>query len=137
MTEKVIWKKKGLLFNGTADTGGVIDLASSLDEGESGFRPMELLGIGLAGCTAMDVLSILKKMRQDVIAFEVRVHSKKAEEHPKVWNWVQIEYVITGKSVDATAVEKAMALSAERYCPAQNMFNKVIDIELIYTIKEG
>jgi putative redox protein len=137
MTEKVIWKKEGLLFTGTADTGGEIDLASSLDEGESGFRPMELLGIGLAGCTAMDVLSMLTKMRQQVTDFEVRVHSKKEEDHPKVWNWVQIEYLITGKAVDVKAVEKAMSLSAERYCPAQNMLNKAVNIELTYKIKES
>lgn len=137
MNEKVIWKKKGLLFSGTADTGGQIDLASSLDEGMAGFRPMELLGIGLAGCTAMDVLSILKKMRQDVTAFEVRLHSKQEQEHPKVWNWLQIEYLITGRSIDAKAVEKALALSAERYCPAQNMLKKAVDIELSYTLIEG
>ncbi len=136
MTEKVIWKKKGLVFGGTADTGGEIPLASSLDEGETGFRPMELLGIGLAGCTAMDVLSILQKKRQQITDFEVVVHTKKAEEHPKVWNWVQIEYVITGHNIDPQAVKRAMGLSAEKYCPAQNMLNKAVEIELTYKIIE-
>lgn len=137
MTEKVIWKKEGLVFTGTADTGGEIPLASSLDEGIEGFRPMELMGIGLAGCTAMDVMSILQKKRQQITDFEVRVHSKKAEDHPRVWTWVQIEYVISGHDIDPKAVERAMSLSAERYCPAQNMVNKAVDIELTYKIIEA
>jgi putative redox protein len=137
VTEKVVWKKKGLIFGGTADTGGEIPLASALDEGEPGFRPMELLGIGLAGCTAMDVLSILQKKRQQVNDFEVRVHSKNAEEYPKVWTWVQIEYLVTGHDIDPESVERAMQLSADKYCPAQNMLNKAVDIELTYTIIEA
>jgi putative redox protein len=134
MDAKVTWKNKGLLLSGTADTGSVLDLASSLDEGETGFRPMELLAIGLAGCTAMDVLSILKKKRQDVTDFEVRVHTTPAEEYPKVWTEAKLEYVITGRNIDPKAIERAMDLSKTTYCPAQNMLNKAVEIELSYTI---
>jgi putative redox protein len=137
MDAKVTWKNKGLLLSGTADTGAVLDLASSMDEGEAGFRPMELLAIGLAGCTAMDVLSILKKKRQDVVDFEVRVHTEPADEYPKVWVVAKLEYVITGRSINPKAVERAMDLSKTTYCPAQNMLNKAVDIELSYTIIEA
>jgi putative redox protein len=137
MGVRVSWRGEGLTFAGTADTGIELSLASSLDEGKSGFKPMELLGISLAGCTAMDVLSILEKMRQVVTDFEVRVRTQTADEHPRVWTWVQIEYLVTGKGVDPKAVEKAINLSAERYCPIQNMIDKVVDIDLTYKIIEA
>lgn len=137
MEAKVSWANRGLMFEGTADTGGRVKLASSLDEGEPGFRPMEFMGLSLAGCTAMDVLSILKKKRQDVTDFEVRVHSKAADEHPHVWTWVQVEYIVTGHDIDPKAVERAMELSANKYCPAQNMLKHAVNIELTYKIVEG
>ncbi len=136
MDAKVTWKNKGLTFTATADTGGQIDLSSKMDEGIDGFRPMELLAMGLGGCTAMDVISILQKKRQDVVDFQVNVHTEKAEEYPQVWTTTQIEYVITGRNIDPSAVERAMELSRTKYCPAQNMLNKAIEIELSYKIVE-
>lgn len=136
MEAKVFWDHKGLQFDGCADSGGLVHLASALDEGQTGFRPMELLGIGLAGCTAMDVISILTKKKQDVLDFEVFVHARNSEEYPKVWNWVQIEYVVTGRNIDPQAVERAMELSSQKYCPAQNMIGKAVNIELVYRIIE-
>ncbi|MDH5507952.1 MAG: OsmC family protein [Anaerolineae bacterium] len=138
MGARVTWKD-GLSFSGTADSGFNVDLSAGAGVGgaEDGFRPMELLATGLAGCTAMDVISILQKKRQDVTAFEVRVHTKSADEHPHVWTWVQIEYLVTGNDIDPAAVERAMQLSADKYCPAQNMINKAVDIDLTYTIIEA
>jgi putative redox protein len=137
MDAKVIWKQEGLSFNATADTGGQIELASASDKGMEGFRPMELLAMGLAGCTAMDVISILKKKRQNVVDFEVKVHTEKAEQYPKVWTKAVIEYVVTGSGVDPAAVERAMQLSRETYCPAQNMLGQAVNIETKYTIIEA
>jgi putative redox protein len=136
MEAKVIWDHKGMQFDGTADSGSQVHLASSLDQGQAGFRPMELLGIGLAGCTAMDVISILLKKKQDVHDFEVIVHTRSAEEHPQIWNWVQIEYIVTGRNIDPRAVERAMELSSQKYCPAQNMIGNAVNIELVYHIVE-
>ena len=136
MTAKVKWEGRGLEFDGTANGDMHVKLASGLDEGVSGFRPMEMMSVGLAGCTAMDVLSILKKKRQDVVDFEVLVHTRSAPAHPHVWEWVQIEYVVSGRGIDPKAIERAMQLSSEKYCPAQNMINKAVDIELIYRIVE-
>jgi len=135
MDATLTWKHNGLLLEGTADdTNSTVALASGLDDGQPGFRPMELMGIGLGGCTAMDVLSILNKKRQDVRDFKVVVHTQSAEQHPHVWTTVHIEYIVTGKDIDPAAVERAMQLSSERYCPAQNMIDKAVDIELSYTI---
>lgn len=136
MDAKVTWKQDGMMFKATADTGGSIDLASKLDSGATGFRPMELLAMGLAGCTGMDVISILKKKRMDVVDFEVRVHTEKAETYPQIWTKAQIEYIVTGRNIDPKAVERAMELSRDTYCPAQNMLGKTVNFELKYQIVE-
>ena len=136
MDAKVTWKNEGLLFNATADTGGNIKLASSLDGDAEGFRPMELMAMSLAGCTSMDVMSILQKKRQDVIAFETRVHTEKSQDYPQVWTTAVVEYVVTGRNIDPGAVERAIQLSKERYCPAQAMLGKAVEIELKYRIIE-
>jgi putative redox protein len=133
MDGKVIWHNKGLHFVGTAGSGFELPLGSE----DEGFRPMELLVIGLAGCTAMDVLSILQKKKQDVSDFEVQVHVDRAEEHPKVFTRGRIEYLVTGHQIEETAVIRSIELSATRYCPAQAMFEKVFPIELVYSIYEG
>lgn len=135
MEAKVDWKGR-LTFTGTADSGFSVQLGAKTAVGgdDDGFRPMELIALGLAGCTAMDVMSILRKKRQDVTDFEVQVHVERAEEHPKVFTEAEIEYFITGHGVDETAVLRAIGLSANRYCPAQAMFNQVMTIELKYHI---
>ena len=136
MEAKVKWVKNGLEFDGNADSGVQVHLASGTDVGQAGFRPMELLGVGLAGCTGMDVISILMKKKQDVVEFEVFVHTRNADSHPQVWEWVQIEYVVTGRNINPQALKRAMELSSQKYCPAQNMINKAVDIELVYRIVE-
>lgn len=135
MEAKVDWKGR-LTFTGTADSGFSVPLGAKAAVGgdDDGFRPMELIALGLAGCTAMDVMSILRKKRQDVTDFEVQVHVERAQEHPKVFTEAEIEYFITGHRVDETAVLRAIRLSANRYCPAQAMFNQVMTIELKYHI---
>jgi len=136
MDAKVTWKKEGLMFSATADSGGQIDLASKLDGDGNGFRPMELLAMGLAGCTAMDVISILQKKRMDVVDFEVKVHTEKAQDYPQIWTVAELEYIVTGRNIDPKAVERAMELSKQTYCPAQNMLSKAVEIQTKYTIVE-
>jgi putative redox protein len=135
MEAKVDWKGR-LTFTGTADSGFSIPLGAKVAVGgdDDGFRPMELIALGLAGCTAMDVMAILRKKRQDVTDFEVQVHVERTQEHPKVFTEAEIEYFITGHDVDETAVLRAIGLSANRYCPAQAMFNQVMAIDLKYHI---
>ena len=97
---------------------------------------MELVLTGLAGCTAMDVISILLKKRQDVTDFEVQVHADRASQRPKVFTQAVIEYIITGREIDETALQRSIELSAAAYCPAQAMLGKIMPIELKYTIYE-
>ena len=137
MDAKVTWHR-GLTFTGRADSGFEVPLGARPEVGgaDDGFRPMELMAVSLAGCTAMDVISILQKKRQEVTAFEVRVHANQAEGHPKVFTRTVIDYHVTGHNVDETAVVRALELSATRYCPVQAMLGKVFPIELRYEIYE-
>jgi putative redox protein len=137
MDAKVIWKDK-LSFTGTANTGFSLPLgADPLAGGDNdGFRPMELFLVGLAGCTAMDVISILRKKQQDVRTFEVLVHAERAEIHPKVFTDITIEYVIAGENINEEAVQRAVELSTNKYCPAQSMLGKVVPIKQKVTIQE-
>lgn len=136
MDAKVVWKKK-MSFEGTSDTGFSVPLGTSPSMGgdDDGFKPLELFAIGLAGCTAMDVISILQKKRQAVNNFEVRVHADKAAEHPKVFTNIEIEYLLSGENLSREAVERAVELSAEKYCPAHAMLNQIVPMKLKITIE--
>jgi len=137
MDAKVIWRG-GLSFNGTANTGFLVPVGADASVGgaNDGSRPMELLAIGLAGCTAMDVISILQKKRQEITDFEVQTHLERRESHPRVFTQAVIEYLVTGHNVDETAVVRAIELSATTYCSAQAMFSKLMPIEIKYHIYE-
>lgn len=136
MEAKVVWQGR-MSFTGSADTGFSLPLGASPDVGgdNDGFRPMELMAISLAGCTAMDVISILRKKRQQVTSFEVRVHAEQAQDHPHVFTHILVEYLLEGEAIDPKAVERAIELSATKYCPAQAMLAPSVDIEHSYTIQ--
>ena len=125
-------------FTGVADSGFPISLDTdeSVGGNNSAARPLELVALGLAGCTAMDVISILQKKRQEVTSFEVKVDAARANEHPRVFTSAVIRYVITGKNIDEAALARAIELSALKYCPAQAMLAKVFPMELRYEIYE-
>jgi putative redox protein len=137
MDANVKWNGK-MSFTGTADSGFELPLDSQQAFGgdDAGFRPMELILAGLAGCTAMDVISIMAKKRQDVTEFEVRVHAERATEHPKVFTSAVIEYRIAGHNVSEAAVARSIELSTTTYCSAQAMLSKVMPIALQYVIFE-
>ena len=137
MEAMVNWRG-GLGFSGKAETGFTVNLDSDTSVGgaNDGFRPMELLAIGLAGCTAMDVVSILRKKRQDVTAFQVQAHLERQEAHPKVFTHAVLEYLVTGHEIEQAALLRAIELSATTYCPAQAMFSRIMPIELRYSIFE-
>ena len=138
MKAEVRWKGR-LSFTGTADSGFEVPLGSYAEVGgdNDGFRPMELMALSLAGCTAMDVISIMSKKRQQVSDFQVKVTTERAESHPKVFTKAVIEYHAAGKEIQESAVARAMELSADSYCPAQAMLSKVIPLGLKYFIYEG
>ena len=128
----------GMHFSGTADSGFSIQLDAKQEVGGDGkgFIPMELMALSMAGCTAMDVISILRKKRQDVTDFEVQVDAPRAEEHPRVFTRATIEYLVTGHAVDEKAVRRAIELTAKSYCPAQAMLGQIMPIDLRYQIFE-
>jgi putative redox protein len=121
------WKDE-LNFTGTGDAGSTVDLRPAKVGGQ-GFSPMELLAMGLAGCTAMDVISLLKKKRQDVQSFEVIVTGEQIDEHPRVYEELAVEYVVTGRDIDQGAVDRSIELSASKYCPAAAMLGKTATIK--------
>ncbi|MBO9393762.1 OsmC family protein [Caldilinea sp.] len=137
MQAKVTWRG-GMEFEGTADSGHTLTLDAAPEVGgaDKGFRPMELMAISLAGCTAMDVISILRKKRQEVTGFEVKVNAERATEHPHVFTAMEVTYVVRGRNIDPAAVERAIQLSEEKYCPAQAMLRKAAPITLKYEIVE-
>jgi putative redox protein len=128
-----------LSFSGTADSGFSLAMGSDPDVGgdDDGFRPLELVAIGLAGCTGMDVISILMKKRQVITGFDVRIQAEQAKEHPMVFTQAIIEYEVTGSAVSEAAVIRSIELSALRYCPVQGMLKIVVPMEYRYTIYEG
>ena len=138
MDAKVTWRA-GLSFTGTTGSGFEIPLGVSQADGgaDDGARPLELFLVGLAGCTGMDVISILGKKKQDVTAFEVRAHAERATEHPKVFTHIVVEYVITGRHVERAAAERAVELSVTKYCPANDMLKRAVSIETKITLREA
>ena len=111
------------------------------DEGFGGAgcgpQPLRLLLLGVAGCTAMDVISILRKKRQRVMGLEVEARGSRVDEHPRVYDGVELVYRIRGERVDPKAVERAIELSETRYCPAIAMVGKAAGIRSRYEIEEA
>jgi len=134
---KVTWVGPGLRLVGEASSGPAIVLDHVLpgEEGrETGPRPLELLLIGLAGCSAMDVVSILQKKRQPFTGLQVKVTAERADEHPRVYTRIHLEFVVTGQGVEPQAVERAIELSQTKYCPAAAMLSKAVEITTSYQI---
>jgi len=128
-----------LRFTATADSGHSVTLDAAEHAGgqNAGFRPMEMLLVGLAGCTGMDVISILRKKRQQVTGYEVHVEGVRAEENPMVFVDITVEHVVTGHQVQPDAVERAIELSEGRYCGAGAMLGKVARLTHVYRIVEA
>ncbi|NOZ05920.1 MAG: OsmC family protein [Chloroflexi bacterium] len=128
----------GMAFEGTTPTGHtvVLDAGEAVGGENKGFRPLSLLLVGLAGCTAMDVISILRKKRQDVTGLQVRVEAERAPDHPKVYTDIVLEFIVQGHDVDERAVARAIELSQTKYCSASGMLGKVAQISAQYRIEE-
>lgn len=114
---KVKWVE-GLQFVGQSGTNHAIVMDGSPEYGgqNSGMRPMELLLVALGGCSGMDIVSILSKKKQDVRGVEINVTGKQAEDYPKRFIEIQVEFIIKGKSISEEAVKRAIELSMEKYC---------------------
>lgn len=135
MDAKVTWQQ-GLSFVGVTRNGFPVRMDSNPGP-ESGVSPMEMIGLSLAGCTAMDVISILEKKREVITDFEVSVHAERARDFPRVFVGAVIEYAVTGQHVDEHAVLRAIELSVTKYCPVEAMLSKAFPMEFRYQIYEG
>jgi len=137
MKATVQWKEN-MTFIGTPDSGFPVqmDADSYFGGTNQGVRPMEMVALGLAACTGMDVLSILRKKRQQVTDFEVRVNAPRSAEHPKVFTNAQITYKVTGTGVEEAAVLRSIELSMTKYCPVQVMLSQAFPMELHFEIYE-
>jgi putative redox protein len=133
MTASVTWVEDRR-FVGKASSGHAIVLDASAEKQAS--SPMELLLIGMAGCTAYDVMSILEKKRQRVTGLQVSARAERAEEPPRVYTEIEIEYLLRGRGIKPKAVEDAIRLSKEKYCSASIMLGKTAQITTRYRIQE-
>lgn len=113
-----------------------VQLDSSEDAGGTGQgdRPQSLLLVSLCGCTAMDVISILRKKRQEVSGLEVRASAPKAEDHPRVYTSIHLTYIVTGHDLDPVAIERSIELSLTRYCPVAGLLKDAVPIDSSYEI---
>ncbi|MGQ9618413.1 MAG: OsmC family protein [Candidatus Aminicenantia bacterium] len=129
---------EGLQLIGYASSGhGVIlDANKEIDGQDKGPRPMELALIALGGCTAMDVISIMKKKKQDLRGFEIKIIGKRAEEHPKVYTDIKLHYIFKGKNLSEEACKRSIELSHGKYCSLGAMLSKSAKIEYTWEIIE-
>jgi len=128
----------GVGFVGESESGHAVVLDGPPTAGgrNIGIRPMELLLIGMGGCSAFDVVSILTKGRQDLVDCRAELSAERAEEDPKVFTRIHVHYVVSGRGLKAATVERAIKLSAEKYCSASIMLGKTAEVTHDYEIIE-
>jgi putative redox protein len=125
------WQGDGA-FIGKNLTGGTVQMGKLNDQ--PGVSPMELILVGLAGCTGVDIVDILRKKRQDVRGFKVKVRGLRADTYPMVYKKIDIVYQIWGDDVDRTAIERAIQLSQDKYCSVSAMLRTVAEIQCDYEL---
>jgi len=139
MKARVQWLD-GRAFVGESGSGHAVVMDGAPEAGgrNIGIRPMEMLLLGLGGCTAFDVVMILERMREKVTALDVSLEAERASEDPKVFTRVVLNYKFTGRGLKQANVERAVNLSAEKYCSASMMIGKTATIEhRVEILEEG
>lgn len=135
LNAKVKWVD-GLQFVGESGTGHAIIMDGDMEVGgkDTGMRPMELLLIGLGGCSGMDMASILQKKKQQVTVIDINVKGEKADTYPKKFTSIDIEFVVSGKDLSEEAVKRAVDLSMEKYCSVKATLEGTAKINFSYKI---
>ncbi|SPQ01430.1 Protein YhfA [Candidatus Sulfobium mesophilum] len=138
MANAIIRYNGGLQFVGEADSrhAVVMDGEEKFGGRDSGARPMELLLMGIGGCSGMDVVSILKKKTERVTGLEINVDGKIAEDYPHKYTDINIEYVVRGKGLSEEAVKRAIQLSMDKYCSVKATLEGSAKITFSYKIVE-
>jgi putative redox protein len=138
MIEAKVTLVNNMEFSGKASSGHTLIMDADEESGghNAGSRPMELLLVAFGGCSGMDVISILRKKRQQVTGLEINVKGEKSDSYPKIYKEVHIEYVVKGKGVEKEAVERAISLSLDKYCSVGATLAKAGKITSSYRIVE-
>jgi putative redox protein len=123
------WTGEGLNFIGTTGRGQQVEM------GGQNISPTDMLLLGLAGCTGMDVASILQKKRQAVATVEVHVTGHRPEEYPKPYQLVEIAYVVSGDNITARDVERAIELSVTKYCIVSQTLQYPVELKTSFTVE--
>lgn len=129
MKVRIKWVE-GVAFVGESETGHAVVLDGAPENGgrNIGMRPMEMLLIGMGACTSFDVVTILKKSRQPIVDCVAEIDAARADEVPKVFTKIHVHFVVTGTGLNPSQVERAVKLSAEKYCSASIMLSQACDI---------
>jgi putative redox protein len=129
----------GMAFEAIADSGHKVMMDASPDVGgdNRGSRPMEVLLMGLGGCSSIDVMLMLKKSRQDVTDCKAVIEAQRADAVPAVFTHIHVHFIVTGRGLNAKHVERAVKLSAEKYCSASIMLAKAAEMSHDFEIKEA
>ncbi len=138
MKANIVWQE-GVSFLGQVGSGHSLLMDGAPEAGGKnlGPRPMEMLLMGLGGCTTFDVVLILKKARQEITDCVVEIEAQRASTDPKVFTDIHLHFVITGHAIKAQQVERAINLSAEKYCSASIMLKQTVNITHDYEIIDG
>ncbi|MEW6418420.1 MAG: OsmC family protein [Nitrospirota bacterium] len=136
MADAKVTYVQGLQFVGEASSGHAIVMDGNPEVGghNTGLRPMELLLVGLGGCSGMDVVSILKKKKQDITGLEINVKGEKAENYPKKFTEIDLEFIVRGRYISEDAVKKAVDLSMDKYCSVKATLEGSAKISFSYKI---
>lgn len=138
MKARIKWQD-GIHFTGETESGHAVQIDGAPDIGGKnlGPRPMELILLGLGGCSSIDVILILQKSRQEITDCVVEIDAARATEDPKVFTDIHLHFIVTGKNLKAQQVERAINLSAEKYCSASIMLRSTVNITHDFEIIEG
>jgi putative redox protein len=137
MKARIKWVEN-VCFMGESETGHAVVLDGAPDAGgrNLGMRPMEMLLIGMGACTSFDVVTILKKARQPILDCVAEIQAERANEIPKVFTKIHVHFIVTGKGLNASQVERAVKLSAEKYCSASIMLGKSAQVTHDFEVTE-
>lgn len=137
MQARIKWVD-GVMFVGETGSGHAVVIDGPPENGgrNMGPRPMEMLLLGLGGCTSFDVLTILQKGRHDVIDCVAEISAERVDTIPKVFSKIHVHFIVTGRQLKKEAVQRAIQLSAEKYCSASIMLGKSVEITHDFEIVE-
>jgi len=137
MKARVKWVD-GVMFVGESPSGHAVVMDGSVEVGgrDMGIRPMEMLLLGMGGCSSFDVVGILKKSRVDLVDCTVELEAERADEIPKVFTRIHAHYIVSGRGLKPDAVERAINLSVEKYCSASIMLAKTAELTHDFEIVE-